>query len=298
MHRRFARALGAAIIALLGLKSSAELAPPPGFVFQFEWQSQDPLHGGLSGIHLSQMGRKIVLLSDQGAFSTGEISRDSEDFITNITLTPFQKLKALGQEPLAPGRNDSEGLAMDATGTAFISLEGVARVLRYDDLSGPAQNLPDHPDFAQMQPNSSLEALAIDANGVLYALPERSGGEARPFVIYRFQNGIWDTKLSLPREDGFLPVAADIGPDGKLYILLRQFHGLAGFSSKLIRTTLGPKSIGQVEVLFTSKTGFHDNLEGLSIWRDTKGGLRATMVADDNFLPFLSSGIVEYRLPD
>lgn len=298
MHRRSARALGAAIIAMIGLNSSAELALPHGFLQQFEWQSDDPLQGGLSAIDLSQAGQKIVLLSDQGAFSTGEIARDSEGAITNITLAPFQKLKALGQEPLAQGRNDSEGLAIDAAGTAFVSLEGVARVLRYDALAGPAQNLPDHPDFAQMQLNSSLEALAIDASGVLYALPERSGDAAQPFVIYRFQNGVWDAKLSLPRGDDYLPVAADFGPDGKLYILLRQFNGLAGFSSKLIRTTVGQDAIGQVEVLFTSKTGFHDNLEGVSIWRDTQGRLRATMVADDNFLPFLSSGIVEYRLPD
>jgi hypothetical protein len=50
--------------------------------------------------------------------------------------------------------------------------------------------------------------------------------------------------------------------------------------------------------MFQSPTGFHDNLEGVAIWRDTAGHLRATMVADNNFLPFLSSGLVEYQLPD
>jgi len=53
-----------------------------------------------------------------------------------------------------------------------------------------------------------------------------------------------------------------------------------------------------VQVLLQTPVGFHDNLEGVSIWRDAQGRLRASMVADNNFLPFLSSGIVEYTLPD
>ena len=34
-----------------------------------------------------------------------------------------------------------------------------------------------------------------------------------------------------------------------------------------------------------------------SVWRDSAGDLRATMIADDNFSIFLSTEIVEYRLP-
>jgi hypothetical protein len=129
-------------------------------------------------------------------------------------------------------------------------------------------------------------------------MPERSGAVDRPFPIYRLRAGVWDTALSLPRPDGFMPVSADFGPDGRLYVLLRQFHGLMGFSSKLIRTTVGEDALGPIEVLFESAVGLHDNLEGLSVWRDGAGHLRASMVADNNFLPFLSSSIVEYTLPD
>lgn len=298
MHRRIARALGAALIAVMGLKSSAAPDAPQGFLTQFEWPSDDPLHGGLSGIEVSADGQSVVLVSDQGAYATGQISRDEAGLITSVSLAPFQLLRGLGDAPLATGRNDSEGLAIDAQGRAYISLEGVARLLRYDDLAGPAQNLPEHPDFARLQTNSALEALAIDAVGALYTMPERSGAETRPFPIYRFRAGVWDGKLSLPREDGFMPVGADFGPDGRLYILLRQFHGISGFSSKLIRTTVAEDALGAIEVLFESPVGFHDNLEGVAIWQHASGELRATMVADDNFLPFLSTGLVEYRLPN
>jgi hypothetical protein len=81
-------------------------------------------------------------------------------------------------------------------------------------------------------------------------------------------------------------------------VLEREFYGLMGFASRLTRYEVGSAGLGPAEVMFKSPIGFHDNLEGVAIWRDAAGHLRATMVADDNFLPFLSSGLVEYRLPD
>ena len=297
MSRRSFSAL-VAVFAALGLQGSAAPQPPAGFVAAFEMQSDDPLFGGLSAIDLSDDGARLTLLSDQGSFTTGTIARDSAGVITGVSLAPFARLKALGDAPLSAGRNDSEGLAIAADGVSYISFEGVARLLRYARLDGPAENLEGHPDFPNLQPNSALEALAIDSNGTLYTMPERSGAVDRPFPIYRLRAGVWDTALSLPRNDGFMPVSADFGPDGRLYILLRQFHGLMGFSSKLIRTTAGEDALGPIEALFESAVGLHDNLEGLSVWRDGTGHLRASMVADNNFLPFLSSGIVEYTLPD
>jgi hypothetical protein len=42
----------------------------------------------------------------------------------------------------------------------------------------------------------------------------------------------------------------------------------------------------------------HDNLEGLSVWRDDQGVLHATMISDDNFIFVQQTQIVEYRLLD
>lgn len=297
MSRRSFSALVAAFAAL-GLQGSAAPKPPAGFVAAFELKSDDPLFGGLSAIDVSDDGTGLTLLSDQGSYATGTVARNSAGQITGVQLSPFARLKALGDAPLSVGRNDSEGLAIGADGVSYISFEGVARLLRYARLDGSAENLEGHPDFPRLQRNSALEALAIDGDGALYTMPERSGAADRPFPIYRLRGGVWDTALSLPRPDGFMPVSADFGPDGRLYVLLRQFHGLMGFSSKLIRTTVGEDALGPIEVLFESAVGLHDNLEGLSVWRDGAGHLRASMVADDNFLSFLSSGIVEYTLPD
>ena len=52
------------------------------------------------------------------------------------------------------------------------------------------------------------------------------------------------------------------------------------------------------ESLLETATGTHDNLEGVAIWRDNQGRLRATMVSDDNFFALQRTELVEYALPD
>lgn len=298
MRRRSVGALGAALLALAGWQGSAVTSPPQGFLSTFEWASDDPLLGGLSGLELSDDGTGVTILSDQGTWSQGVIERNAAGLITGLELRPFEPLKGKTDVPLTKGRTDSEGLAIAPDGTAYISFEGVARVLRYARMGGLAENLPSPPAFAALQVNSALEALAIGQDGAIYTLPERSGDKDKPFPIYRFQNGVWDQDLALPRDGDFLPTGADFGPDGKLYILEREFHGLMGFASRLRRYKVTNAGLGAAEVMFESPIGFHDNLESVAIWRDGAGHLRATLVADDNFLPFLSSGLVEYQLPD
>lgn len=298
MRRRAFLAVTAGLVLIAGLEGSASPTPPPGFLDAFHWMMDAPRFGGFSGIEVSENGRNIIVLSDRGAFTTGQITRDEAGRIASISAKPVQPLQGADGKPLKPGLSDSEGIALAADGSVYISFEGRARVLFYPELGGPAENLPSPPDFKAMQENSALEALAIDAKGVLYTLPERSGGEHKPFPVYRFKNGKWDKRLQIPRDGGYLPVGADFGPDDKFYLLERDFRGLAGFSSRLRRFGLGPKGFDKGETLLETPVGLYDNLEGVSVWRDTAGHLIATMVSDDNFKFFLRSQIVEYQLPD
>ena len=93
--------------------------------------------------------------------------------------------------------------------------------------------------------------------------------------------------------DGFAVTGADLGPDGRLYVLERNFTGL-GFRSRLRRVNMDGS---EEEILLTTPTGTHDNLEGVAIWADDQG-LRATMISDDNFRFFQRTEVVDYRLPD
>ena len=188
---------------------------------------------------------------------------------------------------------DSEGLAIGADGRRWISFEGKARVRSETGPDGP-EVLPRPEAFPHMQFNSALEALAVDEAGALYTIPERSGRIDKPFPVYRWKDGQWTIPFSLPRRDNFLVTGADFGPDGRLYLLERDFAGI-GFRSRVRR--FAPDGTGE-EVLLETGVGVHDNLEGISVWRDDLGRIRLTMVSDDNFRFFQRTEFVEYALDE
>jgi hypothetical protein len=50
------------------------------------------------------------------------------------------------------------------------------------------------------------------------------------------------------------------------------------------------------EVVFETTPGIYSDFEGLSLWTDAKGRLIATLVSDNNFLPFSSTMLAEFAL--
>ena len=286
------------MMAVFGLVSSTSPPLPPGFLHAYRWQSADPLFGGFSAIELGDDGNTFTVLSDRGAFTSGHFVRNGLGEITSVVALPIKKLLGPDDQLLRGFRRDSEGLAMQPDGQAYVSFEGGARVAHYKTLAGRGIVLARPKQFDDFRPNSGLEALAIDAEGTLYTLPERSADATAPFPVFRYKNGVWDQPFNLPRRGHFLAVGADIGPDGRFYLLEREFHGLSGFSSRVRRFTFGPEGLSHEETLLESVTGQHDNLEGLSVWRDNKGFLRLTMISDDNQRFFQRTEIVEYHIPD
>lgn len=278
------------IVALLSWGQST--AADVSYIGSYVWRSDAAGFGGLSGLHVSDDGMSLVVISDRGTIGTAEITRNGDD-ITSITHQPFEKLRMADGSPVRGGFSDAEGLAIDADGTIFVSFEGRARVAGYPSLNAPASRIQTPREFRAMQGNSSLESLAIDKDGALYTMPERSGRQNRPFPVYRFRDETWDVPFSIPRRDAHLVVGADVGPDNRLYILERDFTGI-GFRSRVRRFELDGSG---EEILIDTRTGRHDNLEGISVWADNQG-LRITMVADDNFKFFQRTEIVEYRVTD
>ncbi|MCI2399790.1 esterase-like activity of phytase family protein [Aliiroseovarius subalbicans] len=297
MRRRLVLGLGAAAAAILSLGLRADPTDRAVFLSSLIWRGTVEAFGGMSGLELTDDGAQFVAISDRGWITQGRLTREGGR-LTEIEAEALMPLKHINGKALPRYHDDSEGLAMDRDGALFVSFEATHRVSRYADPTAPATTLPTHPDFAGMQNNSSLEALAMGPDGALYTLPERSGGTSRPFPVYRFRNGKWDDKLSIPRRAPFLPVGADVGPDGKLYVLERHLGGLLGFSSRVRRFDIGAKGLRNEETLLQTGAGVHDNLEGIAVWRDEDGLIRLTMVSDDNYQFFQVTEIVEYVVPE
>lgn len=259
------------------------------------WSDPSPEFGGFSGIEVLDGGAAFVAIGDRGVWGEGRMIRE-DGRLKRVETTGFGALHGIDGGTLGAGEADAEGFAVDASGRYFVSFEAFHRIRRYDDLDGPATAVPGDPAFKRLQDNSGLEALAIDAEGALYAIPERSGRWERPFPVYRLENGVWSQDLSLARSGKFLVAGADFGPDGRLYIVERDFGWLSGFATRIRRFTLGPDGFDAGETLLETAGGSTDNFESISVWADADGETRITLMADDNFFPLQSTVIAEYRL--
>ncbi|MFY0310926.1 esterase-like activity of phytase family protein [Leisingera sp. D0M16] len=303
MRRRSALKLTLALAAAASLAAAAYAANRPAaaaegkaqYLGSYTWKLNQPWFGGFSALKLSDGGKAMTVLSDRATLVTTRIQR-RQGSITGVTAQRAHGLRASTGKVLRGFAGDSEGLAIAPDGSRYISFEGAARVARYQRPEGRAKVLPRPKAFRKLPPNKSLETLAIDARGWLYTLPERAFDKHGQIPVWRWNGQRWSRPFSLPPEGRFLPVDADFGPDGRFYLLERDLT-LLGFRSRLRRWDITAAGPVNETVLLQTGPGTHDNLEGLSIWADETGQMRATMVSDDNFLPLQRTELVEYALP-
>ncbi|OSP55374.1 esterase-like activity of phytase family protein [Pseudoruegeria sp. SK021] len=289
----------------LALVCAATLAcsgPAPAFqqlerLSTFTWNNaDDPNFGGFSALEISDDGLSFVAVSDRAGFVEGTLER-SGGKIVGVTAGHVRPLLSPEGIPLRDQQSDSEGLAIAADGTAYLSFEAENRISKLSLATGITEAIVRPPVFYDLQLNSGLEALALDPQGRPITIPERSGKLERPFPVYRLDGTTWSTPYSVRRDGPYLIVGADTGPDNRLYVLERDFSGIFGFSSRVRSFAFGDDSLNDERLLMQSRTGQFDNLEGISVWRDEDDEIRVTMISDDNQIILQRTEFVEFRVP-
>lgn len=269
------------------------------------------LHG-LSGLELSEDGNCFIAIADRGWFVTGRIVRQDGRPVDLQADPPAIRMIGMHGGPMRSHESDAEGLVLAPDGRVFVSFEIYHRVRAWRDITAAATWMPDLPEVPLFDGNAGIEALALGPDGALYALPEdvvepggipvwrypvpltRMGPDGRQ--VDRYVDAVWTRAFLLPARGPFRPVGADFGPDGGLYVLERAVVPPLGFRSRIRRFAVGPGGPTDETLLLETAVGTHGNLEGLSVWRDSDGAIRLTMVTDDNGLALQRNEIVEYRV--
>jgi len=296
------RRIGACFLLCVSLfAATARAEPSATFLGSYVWREPVKWFGGFSGMDLSPDGQTIWVVSDQGFGSSFSVVRSGEDQrITDVTGYKNQWLTEPDGEVVRGIENDAEGVAVAANGDVYVSFEAKHRINRYFNITNPSgpwptpTRIPPHPEFKNLQHNSSLEALAISPDGAILTIPERSGILTKPFPVYRYKDDVWDEDLAIPRKPPYLVVGADFGPDGRFYLLERHLNGFFGFQSRVRRFDYSDGGLTNETTVIETRSATHDNLEAIFVWRDDKGRTRITMISDNNFKPFQRTELVEY----
>lgn len=280
-----------AVLLLSGCAASSD-AQTARLSSQVEWNGRGAAFGGLSGLLIAPDGGSLLTVSDKGLLIEADLTRRADCRLTGVREIARIRLRDPDGVEQFDKQADAESLARRGD-DLLIALEGrntIWRLATNDALPVPL-DVP--PGITALQFNSGIEALASTPDGTLYAIPERSGALERPFPVFRLRGDVWDDLLQIPRDPPFMPTGADIGPDGRLYVLERDFTGI-GFRAQVRSFAVGDALEDMRRVLAPVST--LDNAEGIGVWRDARGQLRMTIISDDNFIFLQRTLISEYIL--
>jgi len=235
--------------------------------------------GGFSGLLVSQ-GR-IYAVSDMGWWFGASLSTDGDNLrLTDGKLAPMRNGEG---DRYAKGGGDAEGLTRLGD-RLVVSFERNHRLMFLRETGRLGATIQPQ-SFEQLRSNKGLEALASLPDGRMLAFSEDRDDGAVPVFLVPPEGEVIEARLAIAGPHSV--TGADIGPDGRLYLVLRDYSLIFGVSIRVMRFSLGADgfpSPGSAETLaaFEDADGI-DNMEGISLERSPEGGIWLWLISDNNF---------------
>lgn len=288
--------------------------PVGGLVWRggIELQSEADVFGGLSGIAFTGPDGRLVLVSDQGNFVSGQLIYDSagQPFgLVGVNSAPIQNSKG-AELPRAFAR-DAEAAHViirdGAPAAVRVGFENLTRVADFDLVDsvpqGAAREVEIPQWLSEKRTNESLEAVCIapatsPIAGSTLLLTEdvdAEDGMHSAWLLGRNDRG----PLSLAVSPGVNPTDCAFLPNGDLLVLERGV-GFLSFTMALRRIPAADVHAGVVmngEVVLSASGGDVDNMEGLAVHEGPGGETRITLLSDNNFNDWQRSLLLEFALP-
>lgn len=266
--------------------------------------------GGLSGLLVTDEGRDLIAVADNGLWLSARVKQDDTGRPLALESARVAPLLGPGGETLMElGRGDSEALTLrrtDAGAELLVSTERRHGIFAFPyplDFAAHGREIPLPAAIKSLRHNKGMEAVAAANSGplagTLVVIAERGptfADDMPGFLI----GGPRPGTFTLKRQDDYDATDAGFLPDGDLLLLERRFtlrHGIGMRLRLLPAAELVPGA--QVVGSILLEAGFNeqiDNMEGLSVHRSPSGDTVVTLVSDDNRSILQRTLLLRFRL--
>jgi hypothetical protein len=258
--------------------------------------SKDPDFGGLSGLVVSEDGKRFLAITDAAHWATGtfDFSNGRLTGARGERIVPM--LDANGQV-MSGKQGDAEGLDTvlphDIDGPVYVSFEGQHRLWRYAPFEGGQRRvtaeIPLPPAAQQLPSNGGIEALAaLSPDAVLGIAEYEATAEG---VLPGWMMPVAGTSpamdIAVLPKPPYAVTDIKLGPDQMLYTVERNFSRETGVAIRLRRASsaeaISGKRIAGEELALMGMSFVIDNFEGIAVRRTPEGKTLIYLAADDNF---------------
>lgn len=249
--------------------------------------------GGFSGLLIEQ-GR-LTAVSDAGWLLEADLIDGAG--AQQLRNASFRRLLDSEGRRFDKRGGDAEALTR-VNGQLWIAFERDHRLVNYRGALPKAQVR--NRLFEALRSNSGLEALATLPDGRMLAIAEGADANGIPMFLVTLSGQI--KRAALPGTGRHSVTGADVGPDGRLYLVLRNYFPLLGVSIRVHSYALAPNGLPdtatrKVLAAFESASGI-DNMEGIAVWQDAKGRTRLTLIADNNFNAIQRNLLMDFEVTE
>lgn len=270
--------------------------------------------GGLSALHVSAEGKRLLAVSDIGRWLGARLRYDRAGRLAGLAHARIGRLRKPNGGNLRWRERDAETIARLPGGRIAVGFEGKPRIWIYPPSRTPfarrptALAVPKGLRFASR--NAGLEALAALEGGGFLALAEDMAAPAPvgygAHAGWLRAKGRWSA-LAYDRVGVYRPTgAASLPPGtrhaGDVVVIERALTLFAGFSIRVMLVPrraikpgarLRPKHLATLAPPLTV-----DNFEGVAARRGPKGETLIYLISDDNFRAGQRTYLMMFRLID
>jgi hypothetical protein len=271
--------------------------------------------GGLSGLEISLDGKRLLAVSDAGAWLKAKLTY-AGGRPTGIRNVMFGPILGKGARPLVRSRDrDAESMRLYKgnleNGVVLVSFELNDRIGFYS-IKGGRLGAPVHylrPPI-RLRRNKGIEATGairggrykggiiafaerkLDSNGHhsgwLWPAKKGKPGSSKAAVVSVRRKS---QRLAITDEGGFNITDVAGAANGDVYLLERRFRWSDGIKMRIRRIAardFKPGTLLKSQTLLQADLNSEiDNMEGLAIHQNKQGRTVLTLISDDNFNSFL-----------